>query len=220
MTQAVAPAPRTPVPAQPIAVSLRATDSLTLAGLTVLLSDRPELRVLAEDEIGGDVLVFAADRLDGRVAPALRRSAAATGRPVVLVVDEISESELLLAVECRAHAVLPRAAVTAERLARTVVAVAAGDGMLPPPLVGDLLKHLRQLQRQVLDDAGLNASGLTPREVEVIKLMAEGLETTEIAARLCYSERTVKGIIHRITRRLRLRNRSHIIAHAMRYGVI
>ncbi|MFF0380078.1 helix-turn-helix transcriptional regulator [Actinoplanes missouriensis] len=212
-TQAVAPATQ-------ISVSLRATDPLTLAGLSGLLADRPELLVLDPDEAGGEVLVFAADRLDARVVPALRRSAAVTRRPVVLVLDEINESELLLAVECRVQSVLPRAAATGERLVRAVTAVAAGDGLLPPPLVGDLLKHLRELQRQVLDEAGLTASGLTPREIAVIRLMAEGLETTEIAAELCYSERTVKGVIHAITRRLRLRNRSHIIAHAMRYGVI
>ncbi|MEV4351189.1 LuxR C-terminal-related transcriptional regulator [Actinoplanes sp. NPDC049596] len=205
---------------QTIDVSVQATDSLTLTGLTVLLAGRPELRILDEGEAGGDVLVFAAARLDSRVAPALRRSAAATRRPVVLVLDDLDDSELLLAVECRVQAVLPRAAVTAERLTRTVVAVAAGDGVMPPPLVGDLLEHLRQLQRQVLDEAGLNASGLTPREIDVIRLMAEGLETTEIAAKLSYSERTVKGVIHAITRRLGLRNRSHIIAHAMRYGVV
>jgi DNA-binding NarL/FixJ family response regulator len=205
---------------QTIDVSVHATDSLTLAGLTVLLAGRPELRVLGEGETGGDVLLFAAARLDARVAPALRRSAAATRRPVVLVLDEISDSELLLAVECRVQSVLPRAAVTAERLTRTITAVAAGDGVLPPPLVGDLLEHLRRLQRLVLDEAGLNAAGLTPREIDVIRLMAEGLETTEIAAKLSYSERTVKGIVHTITRRLGLRNRSHIIAHAMRYGVV
>ncbi|MEU8817614.1 response regulator transcription factor [Actinoplanes sp. NPDC048796] len=201
-------------------VSVQATDSLTLAGLTVLLEGRPELRVLGPEQAGGDVLVFAADRLDARVVAALRRSATATRRPVVLVLDEMNDSELLLAVECRVHSVLPRAAVTAERLTRAVTAVAAGDGVMPPPLVGDLLKHLRDLQQRVLDEAGLNAAGLTPREIEVIRLMAEGLETTEIAGRLSYSERTVKGIIHTITRRLGLRNRSHIIAHAMRYGVI
>lgn len=213
MTHAVAPS-------RPLTVSVHATDSLSLAGLTVLLADRPELRMLKPGDAGGDVVVFAAGRLDSRVVAALRRSAAATGRPVVLVLDEINESELMLAVECRVQSVLPRAAVTADRLARVITGAAAGDGMLPPPLVGDLLRRLRTLKQEVLDGAGMNAAGLTPREIEVIRLMAEGLETTEIAARLSYSERTVKGVVHTITRRLGLRNRSHIIAHAMRYGVI
>jgi DNA-binding CsgD family transcriptional regulator len=79
------------------------------------------------------------------------------------------------------------------------------------------LSHLRQ---QVLDESGFNAAGLTPREVELIRLMADGLDTKEIAQQLHCSERTVKGTLHHVTRRLRLRNRSHIVAHAMRYGVI
>jgi DNA-binding NarL/FixJ family response regulator len=204
----------TVAPPTPITVSAYATDALTLAGLTALLAGRPELRITGPGD-GGDVLVLAAERLGTRAVPILRRSAAVTRRPVVLVVDEIKEPELLLAVECRVHAVLPRTAVTADRLVHAVTTVAGGNGVLPPPLVGDLLKHLRQLRQQVLDGAGL-----TPREIDVVTLMAEGLETTAIAARLSYSERTVKGIIHAITRRLGLRNRSHIIAHAMRYGMI
>jgi DNA-binding CsgD family transcriptional regulator len=87
-------------------------------------------------------------------------------------------------------------------------------------LVGDLLNYVRTLQRDVLREAGLDAAGLTPREVEVIRLMADGLETTEIGARLGYSGRTVKGVIHQVARKHQLRNRSHIIAHAMRTGAI
>lgn len=210
---------QTLAPATPLTVSVHAGDAVTLAGLTLLLADRPELRI-GPDPTGGDVLLLAADRLGTRVVPVLRRSAALTRRPVVLVLDEITEPELLLAVECRVHSVLPRRAVTADRLVHAVTAVATGAGVLPPPLVGDLLKHLRDLQQRVLDGAGLNAAGLTPREIDVIRLMAEGLETTEIAAKLGYSERTVKGTVHTIIQRLGLRNRSHIIAHAMRYGVV
>ena len=50
--------------------------------------------------------------------------------------------------------------------------------------------------------------------------MAEGLETSEIAERLCYSERTVKGVVHEITTRLRLRNRAQAVAYAVRQGFI
>lgn len=205
-------------PTVPIVVGLRATDSLTEAGLRSLLAEDASSALIEGGE--AQVVIFAAHRLDSRVVPALRRCAAGTGRPVVLLLDEIHETELLLAVECGVQAVLPRAAVTAELLRRTVAAVAGGAGMLPPSLVGELLDHLRRMHQQVLDEAGLNAAGLTPREVEVVGLIANGLETSEIARTLHCSERTVKGVIHGITRRLQLRNRSHVVAHAMRYGVI
>jgi DNA-binding NarL/FixJ family response regulator len=221
MTQVVASAPHSTASKLPIVVSLRATDPVTLAGLNVLLRSRPELRVSDHDEAqAADVHVLAAHRLDSRTVTLLRKTAAADSGPGVLLLDEINEAQLLLALECSVQAVLPRSAANAEQLARTVVAVATGDGLLPPALVGGLLKHLRHLRQQVLDDSGFNAAGLTPREVELIRLMADGLDTKEIAKQLHCSERTVKGTLHHVTRRLRLRNRSHIVAHAMRYGVI
>jgi DNA-binding CsgD family transcriptional regulator len=67
---------------------------------------------------------------------------------------------------------------------------------------------------------GVNPSGLTAREVDVLRLMAEGLDTAEIAGKLCYSERTVKNVIYGITHRLKLRNRSHAVAYALRSGMI
>ncbi len=92
--------------------------------------------------------------------------------------------------------------------------------MLPPELLGELLRQVERLQRQVLAPRGLNASGLMPREINVLRLMAEGLDTTEIADRLCYSERTVRNIIYTMSSRLNLRNRPHAVAYAMRAGMI
>jgi DNA-binding CsgD family transcriptional regulator len=91
---------------------------------------------------------------------------------------------------------------------------------MPPNLVGELLKHIERLQRDVLTPFGLNASGLTPREIDVLRLMADGLDTGEIAGKLCYSERTVKNVIYGVTHRLKLRNRSHAVAYALRSGMI
>lgn len=87
-------------------------------------------------------------------------------------------------------------------------------------LTGELLKHVERLQREILTPHGLNASGLTPREIDVLRLMADGMDTAEIGRTLCYSERTVKNVIHGVTRRLKLRNRSHAVAYALRAGTI
>jgi DNA-binding NarL/FixJ family response regulator len=58
------------------------------------------------------------------------------------------------------------------------------------------------------------------REAEVLRLVADGLETREIAEQLCYSQRTVKGILHDVTSRFQLRNRAHAVAFALREGLI
>jgi DNA-binding NarL/FixJ family response regulator len=204
-----------------VRVALQTTDPLSHAGLASYLQSRAELTLLrGSQRAEADVLVVVADRLSAEVVAALRRSAAETNTPVVLVVGEITEAELLTAVECRVVAILPRAAVTGDRLLHSILAAAAGGGVMPPNLVGELLKHIERLQRDVLTPNGLTAAGLTPREVDVLRLMADGLDTAEIAGKLCYSERTVKNVIYGVTHRLKLRNRSHAVAYALRSGLI
>ncbi|MGW7369379.1 response regulator transcription factor [Streptomyces sp. NPDC054841] len=55
-----------------------------------------------------------------------------------------------------------------------------------------------------------------PRELDVVRMLAEGLSTAEMAARLNYSQRTIKSIIRSMLERQGLRNRSHAVAHALR----
>jgi DNA-binding NarL/FixJ family response regulator len=91
---------------------------------------------------------------------------------------------------------------------------------MSPDLLGQLLDHVGRLQRDVLTPRGLRFSGLSEREVRVLRLMADGFDTGEIGRRLFYSERTVKHIVHDITSRLHLRNRTHAVAYALRQGYI
>ena len=127
---------------------------------------------------------------------------------------------MLAGVESGACGFLRRNDATPERLVDVVVSAAAGDGSIPPDLLGKLLVHLRQLHTAVLTPRGLTLAGLAEREIEVLRLVADGYDTGEIADTLCYSERTVKNVIHHVTTRLQLRNRSHAVAYAMRHGLI
>jgi DNA-binding NarL/FixJ family response regulator len=110
------------------------------------------------------------------VVAELRRSVAEIDSPVVLIVEGVTECELLTAVECGVVAVLPRVAVTVERLADNVLAAAKCDRVMRPDLVGELLGHVESLRREVLTPTGLIASSLTPREVDVLRLVADGLD--------------------------------------------
>ena len=76
------------------------------------------------------------------------------------------------------------------------------------------------MHRTAAGRPGAPTSGLAPREVDVLRLVAEGLDTVEIAGKLSYSERTVKNVMHGLTTRLRLRNRAHAVAYALREGYI
>ncbi len=66
----------------------------------------------------------------------------------------------------------------------------------------------------------VRAAGLSGRERDVLALLADGYATREIAERLCYSERTIKNVLHYVTSRLQLRNRTQAVAYAVRRGWI
>lgn len=204
-----------------IPVLVYASDSVLEAGITAQLKASPEVRVLRNPEIdSAEVALVAADDIDEetlRSIKAIQRN----GCPrVVLVVTHPDDAGLLASVEAGACGLLKRSDATSETMARAIRAAAAGDGTVPPDLLGRLLEQVGRLQRQVLAPRGLQLNGLTNREIEVLKLVSDGMSTAEIADQLSYSERTIKNIMQGITTRLQLRNRSHAVAFALREGLI
>jgi DNA-binding NarL/FixJ family response regulator len=204
-----------------VPVFVYANDPISQAGIASGLRSRPEVQVLEEDDVdGAAVAIVVTDEIDGE-AVRLLRAIQRNGCPrVVLVVSRVDEAGPLTAVGAGASALLRRSEATPERLARAVQAAAAGDGSVPPDLLGRLMDQVSRLHDQVLAPRGLTFSGLSEREVDVLRLVADGCDTAEIARSLCYSERTVKNVIHDVTSRLRLRNRSHAVAYVMRQGLI
>lgn len=220
------PLPRTEHPeARPrqsrVRVAVRATDPVSHAGIVGALRARPELELvttrLAEPAA---VEVVVGDEFDGSVLTLLKRTAHDSGTPIVLVASGMQRGDIVMAVEHGVVAVIPRNAVTDARLARAVVEAAGGNALLPPDLLGGLLGHVRDLRKDVLRQFGVDSAGLSSRETDVLRLVAEGASTAEIAEQLAYSERTVKNILYAVTNRLNLRNRSHAVAYAIRTGII
>ncbi|WP_258342783.1 helix-turn-helix transcriptional regulator [Saccharopolyspora gregorii] len=202
-------------------VAVWAPDPITLVGLTETLVSSLDVFVGSTDQPSDvDVWVFATDRVTSDVVARMRRTAAGSTAPAVLVTRELERAHLMSVVECRVVAVVHLTAATEERLVSTIAAAAAGGGSLPPNLLGELLRQVQTLQQEVLAPRGLNSAGFTPREIDVVRLMADGRDTEEIANQLCYSERTVKNIIYSMTNRLELRNRPQLVAHALRAGLI
>ncbi|MER5850530.1 LuxR C-terminal-related transcriptional regulator, partial [Streptomyces sp. NPDC002012] len=96
----------------------------------------------------------------------------------------------------------------------------AGDGYMPPNLLGALMSEVGTLQENVLLPQGRHFSGLSAREIDVLRLVAEGHDTEVIATKLAYSERTIKNALQGVMTRYQLRNRSRAVAFAMRQGLI
>ena len=204
-----------------IATFVYANDPVSQAGISAQLRPRPEIRIVDEGDVdNAEVAVIVADDLDADTARIIR-AVQRNGCPrVVAVVTKLDDGGLFSALEAGACGLLRREEATTERLVQVVQSAAQGDGSVPPDLLGRLLNQIGKLQRQVLAPRGITMSGLTEREIEVLRLVAEGWDTAEIAGRLSYSERTIKNIIHDITARLCLRNRTHAVAYAVREGLI
>ncbi|MGW2637904.1 helix-turn-helix transcriptional regulator [Streptomyces sp. NPDC001348] len=208
-------------PADRIPVAVHAPDPILREGVLSQLRRYPEVELREESESGpGTVALLVDDVLDESALARLRRLVRSEGARAVLVVRSLREAELLDVIECGVGAIVWRHEATATRLVQAVLAAARGDGDLPADLLGRLINQVGTLHRSAAGRSGAPASGLTPREVDVLRLVAEGFDTGEIASKLSYSERTVKNVMHGLTTRLHLRNRAHAVAHALREGYI
>jgi DNA-binding NarL/FixJ family response regulator len=207
------------MPGAAIPTYVHARDPISQAGVASQLRMRPEIRVV-DSAAEATVAVMIADTVDETTTRDLR-AMRKDGKPrLMLVATAVDDAALVAAAEAGVAGLLRRCDSSADMLVRTIVKVASGEGEVPPDLLGRLLEQVGRLQRQVLAPRGLTFTGLTPRETQVLRLVADGLDTGEIALRMCYSERTVKNVLHDLTTRLQLRNRTHAVAYAVREGLI
>lgn len=208
-------------PLHRVGVYVDAFDPILKAGVVSHLRPRPEVKILTDSEReGAEVTVVVVDRPDDKALAMLKSYQRSSDTRLVLVAGELADGDLVAAAEAGVVALLRRHETTADRLVAAITGAACNEGTVPADLLGELLGQVGALQRGVLAPRGLAFNGLATREVEVLRLVADGCDTSEIAARLSYSERTVKNVLHDVTTRLQLRNRSHAVAFAMRRGLI
>ena len=125
------------------------------------------------------------------------------------------QKDILATMEAGAVCVLRKDTLTPESLEASVRATLQGAGVLPSDLLSGLLVAVR-----AGDGGQPRSSQLTNREEQVLRLIADGHATREVAEELCYSERTVKNVLHDVVTKLGARTRSHAVAHAVRAGLI
>lgn len=204
-----------------IPVYVCALDPISSVGIAAAMRPRPETLVVNEDDIdAGTVAIVVADRLDDETTALMRRLQGRGCQRMVLVAGTLDDGDLILAVELRVCGFVRRSEATPEKLAEAAVRAAAGEGTVPPDLLGRLLTQMSRLQRHVLAPRGMSLTGLTEREAGVLRLVAAGLDTKQIADQLLYSERTVKTVLQGVTTRFQLRNRAHAVAYALQEGLI
>ena len=142
------------------------------------------------------------------------------GRPRVLILTTFDLDEYVYdALRAGASGFLLKD-VTAERLFDAVRVVAAGDALLAPAITRRLIGEFA-LMRPKPDATPVAAfAALTPRETQVLRLVAEGLSNPEISVRLVVTEETVKTHVSRVLNKLGLRDRTQAVVAAYESGLV
>jgi DNA-binding NarL/FixJ family response regulator len=104
--------------------------------------------------------------------------------------------------------------VTAERLFDAVRVIAAGQALLAPAITRRLISEFTDQRPRADSPAPATLAALTPREIEVLRLIAEGLSNLEIGQRLVVTEETVKTHVSRVLSKLGLRDRTQAVITA------
>ncbi len=204
------------VPGHRTSVEVLAPDPVLRAGVESALRGSGEVTTGQ----GGtpSVTVIAVDTIDEQTLRLLRDTRGTSRRGILLVATSVDATGTLRAIEAGVSGVLRRREASAEGLTAAVLAVAGGHGSMPPDLLGEVMARLGRLDMNLADRHPVPV--LDDREKAVLRMVADGHETAAIARALAYSPRTVTGIVHDITHRLRLRNRAHAVAFALREGLI
>jgi DNA-binding NarL/FixJ family response regulator len=195
-------------------------------GLAVILSTQPDFEVIGEASTGleaieqtsrlqPDVVLLDLEmpELDGVEALEHLRQVNPKIRVIVFTAFDTDE-RILGAVRAGAQGYLLKGAPR-EELFNAVRVVHAGGSLLQPVVASKLM---RQVSHQ--GQESLAAEPLTPREMEVLHLLAQGLQNKEIAAELVISQRTVKFHVSSIMSKLGAGNRTEAVTLAAQQGLI
>ncbi|MFI0242625.1 response regulator [Streptomyces sp. NPDC016845] len=215
----------------PVRVLVCDDQILIRTGLATIIDAQPDLAVAGECgdghaavELAGqlrpDVVVMDVRMpvLDGIEATRLLAGAGVEHPVKVLVVTTFNLDEYVYeALRAGASGFLLKDAPP-DRLLNGIRTVAAGSALLDPEvtrrLVGRYAARIRPTQDSTAD------LPLTPRELQVLRLIADGLSNSEIAATLVISHETVKTFVSRILTKLNLRDRVQAVVYAYRHGLV
>jgi DNA-binding NarL/FixJ family response regulator len=215
---------------QLIRVLIADDQALVRGGFRSILETQPDINVVGEAEDGQDAVVQAngtapdvvlmdirMPRMDGiRATSAIL---AAPQAPKVLILTTFDLDDYVYqALSAGASGFLLKTAPPRE-LADAIRTVASGDALLAPEITRRLIAHYVTRPRPA-PSPNVAFGRLTPREAEVMMLIARGLSNGEIAARLHLSEPTVKTHVTRVLSKLQVRDRVHAVVLAYELGLV
>ena len=215
----------------PIRVVICDDHALFRRGLTMVLADEPGIEVVGEAE-DGDAAVAAAEQLapdvvlmdvrmpkrSGIEATRAIAELVPTARIVMLTVSD-EEEDLYEAVKAGAAGYLLKE-ISIEEVAEAIRSVMTGQSLITPSMASKLLAEFSNLSKKAEARSSVPVPRLTDRELEVLRLVAQGMSNKEIAAELYISENTVKNHVRNILEKLHLHSRMEAVVYAVREKIL
>jgi DNA-binding NarL/FixJ family response regulator len=219
-------------------VFIYASDPMSAAGAKAQLVNQPAIELVGPADLGrARVALVVAEAADAvaRIVRAIQRD----GIPkVLLVAAHFDEAGVVATTAAGVTSFLRRVDATSARLTECIREADETGCCLPEGLLKKAAVVQARMDGQVRSDgqplpvidlrdrcqdgavSTLTERKLGARETEVLRLVADGYDTTDIAEQLSYSESTIKGVLAKIMNRLEARNRCHAVAIVVREGLI
>jgi DNA-binding NarL/FixJ family response regulator len=214
----------------PVRVMVVDDQAVVREGLMTLLEAAPDIKPVASAGDGEEAVALCArhrpdvvlmdlrmPKLDG-VEATRRIRAAQPDTEIVVLTTLADEASILDALQAGARGYLTKDAGIAE-IARAVHAAADHQALLDPVVQSRLIAAASAGARPAPPPAQSLPDGLTPREAEVLSLIARGLSNGEIAATLVVSEATVKTHINHVFAKIGARDRAQAVHYAYTHGL-
>lgn len=223
--------PPTQTQAQPITVLIVDDHELVREGVRTFLQKQSDITVVGEAASGQEGLRLADDLapdvvlmdlvmpgMDG-VETTRRVKQISPSSQVIVLTSFDDDQHIFPAIRAGALSYILKDVGTGE-LADTVRKAARGEAVMTPRVAARVMQELRQGSRASGQASGQFDTDLSEREIEVLRLIAEGCSNTEIAERLVISEHTVKRHVSNILSKLHLADRTQAAVYAWREGVV
>ncbi|MEV0459143.1 response regulator transcription factor [Catellatospora methionotrophica] len=204
---------------------------LVRTGFRVILETEDDLTVVGEAADGEQAVALAAQTAPDVVLmdvempgvdglEATRRIAAAGDEPAVLILTTFDRDDYLFAALQAGASGFMLKNGSPEALIEAVRVLARGDALLAPEITRRVIAKFARPAATPPSASAQELKELTPREYEVLVLLAGGATNAEIATRLYLGEATVKTHVSRVLAKLRLRDRTQAVVFAYEHGVV
>jgi two-component system NarL family response regulator len=196
-------------------------------GLEMVLESEPDIEVVAEANDGNEVVKLAIEHMPDLVLMDVRMPGRGGIDAAQAIKDQVPHSKILMltisdeeedlydAIKAGASGYLLKE-ISIEEVADAIRSVHAGQSLISPSMASKLLTEFAAMARKDEEKQQMPTPRLTEREMEVLQLVAQGMNNRDIAKELFISENTVKNHVRNILEKLHLHSRMEAVVYAVR----